>query len=365
MAKARTWTHDEENRLAAILKAGECLREHLHHFPDRTYDSLFGKFKRMRKPGAVHEAPPQPGLKEELREFARSAGAIPNPPKPQVLSAWCDEETIADTWQRAEEVNARHIDKAKKRSVFSVDFPRDEPIGIAFISDQHIAPGTPVDMARMRADAEYVRDTPNMFALLAGDGVDNHILIRSAMMAARSQPGDQYSLFQYYLGIFAEKILALCSGNHDAWTDQVGGIDMIQWISQHHKLCYSPAAFSLDITVGGQLYKIVTRHQYRYNSSFNMTHAVKQLLRLGEEEFDIGCIGHHHEPADESAIYRGLQRWFCRPGSYQITSSYTRQYGWNSTYPTCPTVILWPGKRDICGFTDMRKAGAFLRSLLR
>jgi hypothetical protein len=310
------------------------------------------------------EQPASPEIKAAVAEFAKSAGAIPNPPKPQVLSAWCDEETIGETWKRQEEANARHIEKAKTRSIFSVDFPKDEPIAIAFISDQHIAPGTPVDMGRMRADAEYVRDTPNLFALLGGDGVDNHILIRSAMMAARSQPGDQYALFEYYLGIFAEKILALCSGNHDAWTDQVAGIDMVQWIAQRHKLCYSPSAFSIQVKVGGQPYKIVMRHQYRYNSSFNMTHAVKQLLRMGEDEFDIGCIGHHHEPADENGIYRGLHRWFCRPGSYQISSSYTRQYGWNSTYPTSPTIVLYPGKREMCGFMDMRKAGRFLRSEL-
>ncbi len=355
------WTPDEVVTLEAAMASGKTMQE-AADLLGRNYDSVRAKFKYR---GIHVQAPSSPAVTAELPAFAKSAGAIPNPPKPQVLSAWCDEETISDQWNRAEETNARHIVKAKTRSIFSVDFPKDEPIAIAFISDQHIAPGTPVDMGRMRADAEFVRDTPNLFALLLGDGVDNHIAIRSAMMAARSQPGDQYALFEYYLGIFAEKILALCSGNHDAWTDQIGGIDMVQWIAQRHKLCYSPAAFAIQVTVGGQPYKFAARHQYRFNSSLNMTHAVKQLLRFGEEDFDFGGIGHHHEPAAENWMHQGLERWVCRPGSYQITSSFTRQYGWNSTYPTCPTIVLTPGRRDFCGFSDMRKAGHYLRSLLR
>lgn len=268
----------------------------------------------------------------------------------------------ADAWRAAEVDSAKRIAYAKERSRFRVGFD-DGPIAVAFISDQHISPGNTVDFARMRADAELIRDTPNLYCCLGGDGVDNHILIRSAMMAARSQPHDQYQLYNYYLGILAEKVMAVISGNHDAWTDSVAGIDMVSNLAQANRLCYSPAEARIDCTVGGQLYKIAMRHQYRFNSSFNMLHAVKQWYRMGEEAFDVGVICHHHEPEVGTFESHGMTRWAARPGAYQISSSYTRQYGWNSTYPTCPTFVLMAGQREVVPFQDMRRAADYLTKL--
>jgi predicted MPP superfamily phosphohydrolase len=63
-----------------------------------------------------------------------------------------------------------------------------KPVAISFISDQHIAPGSPVDMKRMREDAEIVASTRGMFAILGGDGVDNPIKHRHAIINATSTP---------------------------------------------------------------------------------------------------------------------------------------------------------------------------------
>jgi hypothetical protein len=313
------------------------------------------------------EAKAAPGhdIKEELRQFA----AVVEPTKPSGPTITCqwdssEAEDVGKLWEAAERLNARHIEKARTRHNFTVEFPGSDPIGIATASDQHIAPGTPVDMARMRADAEFIRDTPNLFANIAGDGVDNHIKHRAAVIAARTQPSDQYQLYEYYLSIMQEKILAVCSGNHDMWTNHFAGIDMVDILADRQRLCYAPDEARLDVELGGVTYKMDFRHQYRMSSSFNCTHCVKQWLRLGDREFDIGVIGHEHEPAMEIFAYRGKDHGAARPGSYQLTSAHSRQYGYNSTYPTCPTFILYPGERKITGFADMRDAGLFLRALL-
>lgn len=361
------WSKEEGEKLVAMVARGAGADE-IADVMGRTLDSVHGKMTRLKRfqaapSGQAFEVEDVNDV-EELAAMARSANITHQPQVPAVTSSAFEEDDVADMWKRAEDRNAKHIEGHKAREKFSVDFPQNQPIGISFISDQHIAPGESVDMARMRADAEYVRDTPNLYAILMGDGVNNHIKHRGAMMAARSTPGDQWKLFDYYLAIFAPKILAMCSGNHDGFTDMMAGIDMVQWIAQRQKICYSPAAFRMEVKVGGYHYKVAARHQYRMNSSFNQTHAVKQWQRLGDEEFDIGAVGHHHEPAMESSSYRGQETWVCRPGSYQISSGFSRQYGYNSAYPTCPTVILWPGKRDMAGFSDMRKAGGFLKSLI-
>lgn len=269
----------------------------------------------------------------------------------------------AEAWAHAEEDSAKRIQYAYERSRFSIDFNQTDqgkPVAIAFVSDQHISPGNTVDFKRMREDAELIAATPGLYACLGGDGVDNHIKIRSAGLAARSQPHEQYDLFNWYLGIFAHKIMVLISGNHDAWTDQIAGIDMVQNLARQQRLCYCPAEAHISAIVGEVPYAISFRHQYRMNSSFNNGHAVKQWYRLGEELFDIGCVCHQHEPHVESFEAHGLTRWVCRPGSYQITSSYSRQHGWNRTKPTCPTFIIYPKEREIAGFQDIRLAARVL-----
>jgi hypothetical protein len=179
---------------------------------------------------------------------------------------------------------------------------------------------------------------------------------RSAMLAARSQPSDQWQLYDYYLSIFASKIIALISGNHDNFTDQMAGLDMVAWISKQRRLCYAPDEARIDLTVGKVLYRLAVRHQYRFNSSLNLLHTVKRWWAHGEAEFDIGTICHHHESAVESFTFHGLERWGCRPGAYQITSAYSRQYGFNATEPKCPSFILYPDERRILGFVDIRGA---------
>ena len=321
----------------------------------------------IEPPETVAEVAPmrESSLESQFEAMKKELAAFKAERAPKRVPMECDAELPTDpaeAWAAAEIDSAKRIAFAKERSRFRVSFD-EGPIAVAFTSDQHISPGNTVDFARMRADAELIRDTPGLYCCLGGDGVDNHILIRSAMMAARSQPHDQYRLYNYYLGILAEKVMAVISGNHDAWTDQVAGIDMVSSLADANKLCYSPAEARIECTVGGYPYKLAMRHQYRFNSSFNMLHAVKQWYRMGDEPFDIGVICHHHEPEVGTFESHGMTRWAARPGAYQISSSYTRQYGWNSTYPTNPTFVLFPGVREVVPFQDMRRAADYLTKL--
>jgi predicted phosphodiesterase len=261
---------------------------------------------------------------------------------------------IADLWRAAEEDNARRIDHSNERHKFSLKL--DGPLCVAFISDQHISIDNTVDMRRMREDAELIAETDGAYVILGGDGIDNHVKHSSAILAARSQPHEQWRLYEHYLSIFAPKIIAMIDGNHDKWTDQIAGIDMVSWIAKQHRLHYAPDEARIDLTVGKVLYRLAVRHQYRFNSSLNLLHTVKRWWAHGELPFDIGCIGHHHEAAIESFRFHGLQLWGCRPGSYQITSGYSRQYGFNATVPRAPSFILFPDERRILGFPDIRDA---------
>lgn len=593
-----------------------------------------------------------------------------------------EQESIADQWRDAEEKSIKRIRRSLERHYFDVEFPDDGgPIAIAAISDQHIAPGTPVDFRQMRIDAELVRDTPGVYAMLGGDGVDNHIKHHSAVLAARSTPDEQWKLFEHYLDTFAEKVVSVVSGNHcvdekteiltrrgwlsvdelsvmdealgmnletsqsewqeintiivkpapdelvsvnvqranlvcdpehrvlgrdykkggawkfrkakdnnkgcwevpcaapagnpecdfvtddeirfaawlltdghiggngnsrsynfsqresnahhidemlegleydysrrvrkrniteicgkkikscepsveyrvnaestavasryitqktvlPEWVDQLSarqfrilletvvnadgsptkksktasaviygpleflnnmqaacvrhgyrtklskgrpgdwrlyvcdkqtiqfqpkgcvrripattknvwcvnvkhgnfmvrrngschftgncdwssmqaGINMLERIARDHQVCYAPDFARITAHVGKQKYELAIRHKYRYGSTLNQVHTVKRWFDMGEEPFDCGVICHHHEAAMEAFQKHGRMRWGARPGSYQISSSYSRANGFNPSIPTCPTFVLFPDEHRIIGFSRLQDA---------
>lgn len=324
---------------------------------------------RLKRTGKVAQARPQAtvnnaeflamqvaSLEQKLAQQETHHNRVP------VTSYVAPDDTDETLWAAAERRTATLINAAYERHRFEATLP-SKVCGIAFVSDQHIAPESPCDLARMREDAKLIASTPNLFAVLGGDGVDNHIKHRSAILNSRSTPGDQWRLFNFYLGIFAHKVIALVSGNHDDWTVAVAGVDMLKEIAAKNRIAYAPDEARINVTCGTQQYKVAIRHQYRLNSSFNQTHSPKQWFRNGTEEFDVGVICHHHEPASEHCILHGKKRWVARPGSYQYTSAYSRQLGYNPALPTCPTVILFPDERRLVGFDDVRDAALLLKGL--
>ena len=295
----------------------------------------------------------------ESESLSKSMDVVAEDPKAgkvSVESQWKDDYDPVKAWASAEKRGRKAIRKAINNGVFDVNFEKG-PIAISVISDQHIAPGSTCNFERLREDAELIRDTPGFYAVFGGDGVDNHIKHRSALIHAQSSPDQQWKLFDHYLQLFGDKILTIISGNHDAWTAQIGGVDYLGKIAEQNKICYAPAEARLNISVAGQEYKMMVRHQTgRFNSSLNQTHAVKRHYEYGTDLFDIGVICHHHEAACEAFIRHGLKRYAARPGSYQILSPYAHQYGYSRAIPTCPTFILFPEERRIIGFDDVKDA---------
>jgi len=377
----KMWTQQEEDRVRDERQQGASVAD-IAASLGRSEASISGKLRDLKDKGElpwtdqqgreINTAKNQGDLREASHEFENVALKAEIKDLEVKISdfktgvtvepEWDDEWIGPKEWEKAEVDGRKRIDKAIKQGRFKVDFEKG-PVAICAISDQHIAKGTPCDFARMREDAELIRDTEGFYAVLGGDGVDNHIKHRAAMISARSNPDDQWRLFDHYLQLFGDskhnesKILAVISGNHDAWTKEMSGVDYLSSVVANNKLCYAPAEARLDITVEGQPYKMVMRHQTgRFNSSLNQTHAVKRFYEYNDETFDIGVIGHHHEAAIEMFIRHGLKRYAARPGSYQITSPYAHQYGFGRSIPTCPTFVLFPGERRMIGFADVRDA---------
>lgn len=273
-----------------------------------------------------------------------------------------DVDDPRSTWLQHEDRAARAIQKHQAGQLLDLKLTGDRPVGVCFVSDQHIGAKL-CDLTRMREDAELIAATDGLYAILGGDGCDNHILIRSAMIASETPPEAQYELFEHYLSILGDKILCMLTGNHDHWTAKAAGIDLVGRIAAEQRIHYVKHEVLIRLTVGGQLYRVLARHGTRYHSAINSLHGLKRQWDLGNHDFDVGVAGHVHTAAIEQFYRHGVSRWAALAGSYQVSSDYSSYGGYPESVPTCPTFILWPGSRRITGFASVRDAAVMLKSI--
>jgi hypothetical protein len=276
-------------------------------------------------------------------------------------------ETPAEAWDRIKQRTSRDVARHKSLRFVDVHVADSKPILISKISDQHIRETGPVDLVRMEEDATLIRETDGAYAILGGDGIDNHIKHLSAMVHGGTNAKEEWKAYDHYLGMFTgkqgSKILAMISGNHDDWTVDKAGVNMAQILAERNNLFFAPDEVLVRLAFGNETYRIKVRHQYQFNSQFNKTHSIKRLWEMGEDDFDVGVVCHLHEAAMEPFFKHGQLRWAMRPGSYQLTSAYSRQRGFNQSSPTCPSVVYWPDQHKTLGFFDLRDAVIYLKAV--
>lgn len=373
MPGGNLWTPEEVRVLAEAIMRGFSMRERIEFFrskipnTDRSDASIAKASSDNQKVRELVSEMRQRGVMAVDSQYgAPDAGKLDGPP---LISTKHRPVPTEDLWQRAEKRTAAAVEVAKDRNKAIIAFATQKPIALSFISDQHISESAPVYLSRMREDAEIIRDTPGLYAVLGGDGIDNHIKHRAAIVNSASVPGNEYKLYAHYLKMFGYKLVAAVSGNHDDWTHDIAGVDVVAMLAERERIFYAPDYLQLAVVLQSpdgehsQQYQVRIRHQYRYNSSLNNTHSMKRMWEMDEHDFDIGVLCHLHDAAMEPFRKHGEWRWAFRPGSYQMTSGHSRRYGYNFSHPTCPTVILHPTKREMIGFIDVRQAASYLRYL--
>lgn len=355
--RKRSYSSQEVGEAFRLREAGHTQREIARKM--RVAQGTVSAWLRQADPRAKEPLPytHDPTQLDDFQSSASKHTPLVQPKHPGLH----DDFDAPKTWENWQRYNSQVIDRVTKQAHFEAQLG-NKPVAIAFVSDQHISRG-PVDLKAMREDAELIASTERLYCVLGGDGIDNHIKHRAAVLMATSVPDEQWRLFDYYLQILGDSILAVIDGNHDKWSLQYAGIDMVKWLAEQRKVCYSQDEAFIDCQVGSQTYVVAIRHQYNMNSRYNNTHAVKQWFRFGDVPFDIGVVGHHHEHATESTEIHGKRRWFARPGSYQVMTGYSRQYGYGAVTPTSPTVVLFPDRRELVGFDTVRQAKVYLEAI--
>ena len=269
-----------------------------------------------------------------------------------------------DNWGTKADQCEYYIDKFTHENQLKMSDSKH--IMIVPICDPHFG-NTGVRMKLAGDHAKLIGKTENCYAFLAGDATDNFVNMKivSAMVNKNSSPVEERQLLDEYLGFFNNHVLLAISGNHEEWSKALAGIDLFRDLYKKHQIFYGQSCFYVELTCGKNLYRIYLRHKYRFNSSINQTHTVKQMLRMDDVDFDIGIVAHNHEAAFELFLWKKLTRLAIRGGSYKVADAYGRQMGFNQAVPIMPSFICRADHRAILPFENIEEGVDYLNFLNR
>lgn len=254
-------------------------------------------------------------------------------------------------WKAQQEISKKVIRHTERTTYRKLHFEGSDPIVVCFPSDLHL--GSPwTDHERIIEDQRLIAATPRCYQVNGGDVFDNAIKHKSHMMSATATPPREIRMLEHLLDIAGHRYPGVVSGNHDNWTMDFAGVDVLKGMFHRKDIIYAPWRLHLTLELGDAEYRIFVSHQGRWESSLNPLHAVQRILERGQDDFDIGVIGHKHETATGCFYWRKKRRGAIRPGSYQISSDYCAKGGYNDAIPSCLCAIFTQSEFYV--FDDLR-----------
>lgn len=251
---------------------------------------------------------------------------------------------VDEIWDLAELSFDATLEKEKRRNAQRIEFP-SQPIALVLLSDLHIG-NISTDYRQLRKDAELIQRTEGMHAIFHGDGIDNWIVPKLQQLQ-RGQAVNfeqELMLFESWLTMISDKLIAVVSGNHDNWTFSMSGIDIVKRMLKKTKVLYDRDEIRTIISVGNQEWEFCIRHKWLGSSIYNPTHGIERYSRMGAS-FDIGIGGHTHiaSLSREFVSNDNRQCMAIITGTYKRYDGFARQLG----LPKCPhngsgAIILKP-----------------------
>lgn len=272
-----------------------------------------------------------------------------------------------DLWSILEELQQEYGKEDAHQSDIDVALEDTEPVLVVYQSDQHIG-HVEADLKKLRQDIDTIHNTPGMYVILGGDLLDNV----TASVAHRGMASEQLTpvrfqrrLVQQFVDFLGrEKIIAMLTGNHEAWSIRDTDYDPVKAIAKEASVPYLGDFGRIKLTLGGVEYLGNVVHKAPGGSQINKTAGTKKLIeRLGPADFNFS--GHRHVIATEQVEMNGAHRFFAQAGTYQRSSRYGRSLIFPGDDPFMPGVILWPGKKLVIGLHDAIGTGPWMLAAAR
>lgn len=284
-------------------------------------------------------------------------------PIPEVVGAGPNVEP--DIQAIKEEAARRYRDKARRaeqKTQQKIRFAHG-PVCIVFGGDQHIG-NAGTDIERMFQEQELICAVPGSYFWQMGDVVDQFILGR--LIAENWKPSlpvaEQWWLAEEYMKSFADRLLAVNAGNHDAWAQKASGVDRMRDISPDGVL-YDADTIKATVEVGQYQFRIWTRHKWRGRSMYNMTHGQERGVRFDNPRYDVYVGAHNHAGAvARELIHNGSRKIAIQTGSYKVYDDYADAEGFpeNDASTVCALILHEDG--SFHATSDLRAALHFMRA---
>ena len=286
------------------------------------------------------------------------------PPQVEVVGITAAEKPDVDAiYQRAVERwhQEAELEQRRRKQVIRFD---DGPVAIVAVGDLHFgADGT--DYPRAFREAEIIRDTPGMYAIMAGDAVDNFIMGRLIALNIHGHitVDEGWVLFTRWIEVIHEKLLLVVGGNHDNWTWALAGIDYIREKTAEHApaTIYDKDDARVTIQVGDVRWPGRIRHKWLGKSIYNATHGIERAARF-DQDFVWGIGAHDHRcgvARGFKAAGRSCMAVMC--GTYKRIDDYARQGGYPmANESTAIATVFDPESGSMTGFESLEFAAEFM-----
>ena len=273
-----------------------------------------------------------------------------------------EEEIVA----RAIRVYATVEQQASRRSNQRLEFDHG-PVALVLLADTHLG-DSGVDYQRVFDEAQTVAETPGMYAVLAGDVLNNFVVgkLRQARDDAQMSIPEEWALVRHFLRIISGKLVAVVSGNHDHWTKLLAGVDYFRDVvaDQRRDVLYDAHDVFVTVAVGGWEVPTRIRHRWRGNSIYNPTHGIERSVKF-DRRFLIGMGAHTHVSGlTRSFNVEGNTGIALLAGSYKRVDSFARRQGFPmANQSTAVTVVLDEETESLTGYDNLEAAARYMRLL--
>lgn len=253
----------------------------------------------------------------------------------------------------------------KRAETQTIAFKQKE-VALVFVADTHIG-SAGVDYRRLFAEAEIIRDTPNMYLCLIGDLIDNFVVGKLAHIRhhTRINIEDEYVLLKKYLDIVAPKLILSVSGNHEKWTWLLSGIDYFRSILDKvaPSVIYDSDDVNIIFKVGKSTMRARLRHKWRGTSLYNVTHGIERAAKF-DLGFRLGVGAHTHAAGvTRSFVCDGQTSLAVLCGSYKMVDPYSKSEGFYRPNGSTAVTVIIHEDGSIIGIDRLETAARVMRAL--
>jgi hypothetical protein len=278
------------------------------------------------------------GYGSKLKFLDRKEGATP-----------ADE---AEMWSMMAQLSAKRDQTRLAQDHLSIEVPGNQPVAFGFFGDMHTGvEGVLYD--EMDADFDALAAAEGVYAVGNGDYAHNP--------KAKTKPGEnlyrmiipdpdvQYRMAMYQIRKLEGKLAGLIKGCHDDWDAQIAGFERVASMCQELDCAYLGHGAVIEVKLGTQVYRLLARHKYKFESSINITNAQRRAWE-SIDQADAVIFAHLHHNVSHIEPRSNGDVIYMRSGSYFHWDEFGMKIGHYKGQRGIPLLVLYPDQHRIVPF---------------